>query len=674
MSDPHTYPTRAAAMEAADDEPLSPVAGDTIGDVIARRYSRRDIMKGALGVTAATALFGPAALAASKAEAASVGDRFSFDEVAAGANEYHHVAEGYDAKVLLSWGDPVCADVQDKPFDPRTLTAEEQEYRFGYNNDYIAYFPIDGSSEHGLLCINHEYTNEELMFPGLGRDQSDSNFRETTKEIANIEMAAVGVTVVEVRKVNDKWEVVHGDRNRRITLNTEMTIDGDAAGTARMKTREDSTGKRVFGTFSNCAGGKTPWGTYLTAEENIHGGFWTEELDANFKPDVDHDGKYKASYKRYRIPTRWQSWGKYHKRFNFDEEENEPNRFGWIVEIDPEERESVPVKHTALGRFFHEGAETTLSNDGRAVVFSGDDAQNEYVYRFVSRDHYIKGNKAHNATLLEHGTLSVAQFSSEGTGKWIPLKYGEGKLAKACSAGKFENQADVLIDARLAADEVGATKMDRPEDVQPNEETRRVYVMLTNNTKRNAGTVDAANPRPNNKFGHIIEMIPDGGDFGADTFTWNILVRCGDPTKMELGAYWNAATTEDSWFVSPDNATVDPEGRLWIATDQGKYWQQTGRADGLFALETEGIRRGTPRMFFRVPMGAELCGPCFTPDGKTLFLSVQHPGADGVDGYANFKGPSVFENPATRWPDFDPKMPPRPSVMVITHPDGKEIG
>jgi hypothetical protein len=176
-----------------------------------------------------------------------------------------------------------------------------------------------------------------------------------------------------------------------------------------------------------------------------------------------------------------------------------------------------------------------------------------------------------------------------------------------------------------------------------------------------------------------IEMIPDGGDFASDTFTWDILVRCGDPTKTELGAYWNAATTKDSWFVCPDNATVDPEGRLWIATDQGKYWQQTMRADGLFALETEDIRRGTPRMFFRVPLGAELCGSCFTPDGKTLFLSVQHSGADGVDGYADFEGPSTFKNPATRWPDPDNTneekcMPPRPSVMVITKQGGGKIG
>ena len=333
------------------------------------------------------------------------------------------------------------------------------------------------------------------------------------------------------------------------------------------------------------------------------------------------------------------------------------------------------MKHTALGRFFHEGAECVLNEkDNRVVVFSGDDAVNEYVYRFVSKDRFVDGDTAHNRTILSEGTLSVAKFFDNGTGAWIPLVYGEGKLSKVCAEGKFQSQADIVIDARLAADEVGATAMDRPEDVQPNKKTGRVYVMLTNNVQRSGATVDNANPRANNRFGHIIEMIPDGGDFAAETFAWDILVRCGDPDITELGAYWNAATTKNSWFVSPDNATIDPEGRLWIATDQGRHWQQTGRADGLFALETDGIRRGTPRMFFRVPLGGEMAGPCFTPDGQALFISVQHPGADGVEGYAGIAGPSTFECPATRWPDFQDDMPPRPTVMVITKGTGDPIG
>jgi len=672
MTGRRNFPTRATAMEASDDEPLGPPKGDTIGDVIARRYNRRDILQGALGVTAATALFGPAALAATKVE--DTGSRFTFDEVAAGANETHHVAKGYDAEIFLRWGDPLFPD--SPPFDPHDQSADAQRRQFGYNNDYIAYFPIDGSSAHGLLCVNHEYTNEELMFPELDKEQFRWNFEDMTRALVDVEMAAHGITIVEVKKVNGAWQVVRDSRyNRRITANTEMTADGPAAGSARFKTKQDDTGKQIFGTVNNCAGGMTPWNTYLTAEENFHGYFWTKHVDANYQPNGTFGGSQRASYRQYRVPGRWTAWGKYYERFDVDIEENEPNRFGWIVEIDPFDPTSTPVKHTALGRFFHEGAETVLSKDDRAVVFSGDDAVFQYVYRFVSDGTYVKGNNENNRKLLSKGTLSVAEFSDDGTGKWLPLRLGEGDITEDCSDGAIKDDADVVIDARIAAGLAGATSMDRPEDVQPNEANGRIYVMLTNNTSRKAGNTNVANPRPDNAFGHIIEIAPKNGDFGADTFTWDILVRCGDPAKIELGAYWNAATSKNSWFVCPDNAEVDDQGRLWIATDQGRHWQKkTERADGLYALETEGVRRGTPRMFFRVPVGAEMAGPRFTPDGQTLFLSVQHPGADGVSGYSEYYGPSTFKNPATRWPDFKDGMPPRPSVVVVTKKGGGKIG
>jgi secreted PhoX family phosphatase len=225
----------------------------------------------------------------------------------------------------------------------------------------------------------------------------------------------------------------------------------------------------------------------------------------------------------------------------------------------------------------------------------------------------------------------------------------------------------------LAADALGATPMDRPEDVQPNAKSGKIYVMLTNNYKRRAGKVNAANPRSRNLFGHVIEMSPPDQDHAADTFRWDILLKAGNPDVGFIGAQWHPQTSESGWFASPDNCTIDADGRLWIATDQGKHWGLTGKADGLYAVETDGDLRGLSRLFFRVPVGAEMCGPCFTPDNETLFLSVQHPGADGAKTFKSFGGVSTYDTPVTRWPDFKPDMPPRPSIVAVRRSDGKRI-
>ena len=671
MSKTDSYRNRAAACEADDDIPRSPETGEVIGDVILRRYSRRGVMRGTLGVTAAAALFGPAAFSARKAAAEPASGRFAFPGLSAGIDKTHHVAEGYSAKPLLRWGDPLVADLHD--FNPQVQSPADQLKRFGYNNDYIAYFPIEGSSRHGLLCINHEYTNEELMFPALKKRQDTSGFEDMTADMVDIEMAAHGVTVVEIRRDGDDWEAVRASPyNRRISpASTTMRVDGPALGNARLKTSGDPSGKAIQGTLNNCAGGKTPWGTYLAAEENFHGYFWTNRCEPGGARPTGLGGEQAQSYKRYGVPGLWQAWGKFIDRFNVDSEPNEPNRFGWIVEIDPFDPESEPVKHTALGRFCHEGAECVVNKDGRVVVYCGDDGRGEYVYRFVSDGHYDPDDRAANKTLLSHGLLSVARFDKDGRVHWLPLEFGQPWLTQDFG---FQSQADVVIDARLAADLLGATRMDRPEDVQPNPVTGKVYVILTNNTKRKETDIDAANPRPDNAFGHIIEMTPPDGDHAAETFAWDMLVKCGDPSIADVGAMWNPATSQDGWFACPDNAAVDSEGRLWIATDQGDSWPRTGRADGLFALETEGPSRGTPKMFFRVPIGAEMCGPCFTPDGETLFVAVQHPGADGAEALIGFGRESTFNDPVTRWPDFADDMPPRPSVMVITKNGGGKIG
>lgn len=354
---------KAEAYEAFDDIPTNPRLERTIGDVINARYGRRDLLKGMLGVSATTALFGTSALTApTEAAAGSHGaGRYNFEELTWGNDETHHIADGYDADVLLRWGDPITADAPE--FDVMNQTAEAQLKQFGYNNDYVGFTPLNAEGTRGLLCVNHEYTNEEVMFPGLGR-QDKAGFEGMTKELIDIEMAAHGGTVVEIAKGADgKWAVVRdGKMNRRITpLNTEMTIDGPAAGHDRMKTNADPSGMSVIGTLNNCAGGMTPWGTYLMAEENFHGYFWTDTVDGDGKPDISAQPEAK-NMKRYGVPGRWYAWGKFYDRFNIDKEPNEPNRFGWVVEVDPRNPDAKPVKHTALGRFRHEGAETTVSS------------------------------------------------------------------------------------------------------------------------------------------------------------------------------------------------------------------------------------------------------------------------------------------------------------------------
>jgi secreted PhoX family phosphatase len=659
----------AEAFEAFDDIPLSPPRVDTIGAIIARRYSRRDVLKGSLGVTAATALFGPAALATGPQPAD--GMPFAFVEVAAGVDETHHVAEGYDADILIRWGDALFANMT--PFDPANLTGADQARRFGYNCDYIAFFPLDRRNTRGLLCINHEYANPEVMFAGIGGRPDRSDFVKITQAHVDIEMAAHGVSVVEVALTNGKWRPVVGGRyNRRITAHTEMTIDGAAAGHPLMQTKADPTGRKLWGTLNNCAGGRTPWGTYLTGEENCHGYFWTDRrADNGRRLTRGLGGVLQKSYERYGIPSNWYSWGRFHERFNVDVEANECHRFNWVVEIDPFDPRSRPVKHSALGRCRHEGAEMVVNNDGRVVVYSGDDSPFEYIYRFVSKGTYRPGHRAHNMRLLSEGTLSVARFDADGTMQWLPLVFGEGPLTPA---NGFNSQADVLIYARTAADVLKATPMDRPEDVQPHPTNGKVYALLTNNERRRPEQLDKANPRAANEFGHIVEMTAPGGDHGAQTFAWDILIKCGDPRVAEVGALWSPATGADGWFACPDNCTFDAQGRLWVSTDQGNLWaKKTSRADGFYAVGTDGASRALPKLFFRCPVGAEMCGTCFTPDDRTLFLAVQHPATDGVRDWQSFGRESTFEDPATRWPDFKPGMPPRPSVVAVRKKGGGRI-
>ncbi len=653
---------KTSQLEEGDGPGLNPTANRTMGEIIAARFSRRGFLQGSMAATAISATVSPMALMSTgRAEAQAAASAFDFLEIEAGVDDTHHVADGYYADILLRWGDPVFADAPE--FDPTNQNEAAQERQFGYNNDYVGYIPIDGSSEHGLLVVNHEYTNEHLMFPGIvtvnPNDQSDIAIAPADENRVNVEMVAHGGTVIEIRKDGERWTpVLDGAQNRRITAKTPMELTGPAAGHARLQTSADPSGRQVLGTINNCAGGVTPWGTYIMAEENFHG-YFLGELPA------DHPEA--ANYERYGVPGNSYEWGHFHDRFDLSQEPKEPNRFGWVVEVDVNDPTSTPKKRTALGRFKHEGAESIVASNGQVVFYLGDDERFDYVYKFVTAGTYDPDDRAANMDLLDDGTLYVARFDEEGGVEWMPLTHGEGPLT---SENGFESQADVLIETRRAADLLGATPMDRPEDIEPNGTNGRVYVMLTNNTRRE--DANAANPRVDNAFGHIVEIAEDGGDFAATRGTWEILVQCGDPKIAEVGATFSTATSDDGWFGMPDNCAVDSAGRLWISTD-GNSPAGTGRADGLWAMDTEGEARGTSKLFFRVPIGAEMCGPMPTPDLTTFFVAVQHPG-DGGEDWDGFGRPSYYEDLSTRWPDFDETMPVRPSVLAITRQGGGRIG
>ena len=452
-----------------------------------------------------------------------------------------------------------------------------------------------------------------------------------------------------------KWSIVaDSPLNRRITANTEMLISGPAAGHALMKTSADPTGTKVLGTSYNCSGGVTPWGTVLTCEEgvsDIFGGDPKATPIADILERYGFDGS--DIYGRAR----------FHDRFDLDKEPNEANRFDWVVEIDPYDPASKPVKRTALGRMSHEASTVVLNKDGRVVVYMGDDDYFEYMYRFVSARPTTRPTRP-PARICSTTACSRSRASTPTARMtWLPLVHGQGKLT---AENGFADQAEVLLKTRLAADALGATPMDRPEDIETNPVTGRVYAVMTKNKKRDQAKLNPANTRPENMWGHIVELIPPGGrgadaDHTADKYDWDLFVLCGNPKDAAEGATFHPDTSENGWFVCPDNITFDPAGRLWVATDGANDFDLP---DGVYGVDTEGPARGLPKLLFTCPHGAEATGPCFTPDGTTLFLSVQHPAEDA----------ETLDKVETLWPDFKDGQPPRPSVVAIRRKDGQPVG
>ena len=627
-------------FEEQDGIAVNPSTEPDIGAVI----SRRTMLKG-MAAGSAYGLFGCATATVGGGEGSAAP---TFTEVPRSTGEGIQVPAGYNAQVLLRQGDPIRPGAPE--YNPATQTGEQQEQQFGTDPDFISFMPLpygSNSSTRGLLGVNHENHRAPICFPGSPKQLS--------RQQVEVQMAAQGFSITEVAKEGNQWRVVKDSRyNRRISANAPMRISGPAAGHERMRTNADPTGTRSFGTFNNCAGGTTPWGTMLTAEENVQNYF---SGDASKGPEA-------AARKRYAISGkgRYADWGRYVDRFNLDKEPNEHNRFGWIVEIDPYDPNHTSVKRTALGRCAHECATHAISHDGRIAIYSGDDSRMEFVYKFVTEGRYDPKNREANRDLLDRGTLYAARFEANGKMRWLPLVHGQGPLT---AANGFNSQADVVIEARRAGTLLGATPMDRPEDVQPHPTTGNIYVVMTYNERRTAGQVDAANPRAENRWGHIVEIMPPRvngkPDHAATECDWGFFIVAGDPSKPEQRARYANPPSANGWVCAPDNVAFDPKGRIWISTDGQE--DAGGFNDSLYAATTSGPTRGATRCFFTGPEGAEICGPEFTPDGKTLFLSIQHPGEG-----------STYDKPSTRWPDFRPDLPPRGSVLAITKNDGGEIG
>lgn len=559
------------------------------------------------------------------------------------------VPEGFTWAPLIRWGDPLFSTTP--TFDLAAQSPQAQAGQFGYNSDYLDIVP-DPSGKTGVLVNNHEYVNPGIMFP-------PTTDRAELRRRGDVYKAAQGMSVVDIRRrrVGDPWTyVVDGRRNRRITVETVFELTGPAAGSDLVKTAADPEGRWVHGTLGNCAGGTTPWGTILSGEENFNGYFaWAG--------DTTEQRRYSASS----TTTTSTGWESYDPRFNAHDPAfvNEPNRFGYIVEIDPQNPTSTPRKHTAMGRFKHEGANVHVASDGRVVAYMGDDERNDYLYKFVSKNR-ISGSRKKNLSLLSEGDLYVAKFAGnspateitgsgalpadgafDGTGTWIALT----RNGRSAVPGFTTEQ--VLVYTRLAADAVGATKMDRPEDVQPSPTSGKVYVALTNNSSRTA--VDEANPVTGNRYGHVLELTETKGHSGT-SFGWSVLLLCGDPGTFD-NAYFAGFPKESVSPIScPDNLAFDSAGDLWISTDGAP--STIGLADGLFKVPLTGPERGHVQQFLAVPRDAETCGPVIHDKEGLVFVAVQHPGEDGT-----------FDAPNSLFPDYGSDAPgdvpnaPRPAVV-----------
>ena len=573
---------------------------------------------------------------------------------------------GYRWQVVNAWGDPVERGAPAFAADA-SQTAAQQAIQAGMGHDGMEFFPLPRGAEaatRGLLAINFEYTDDGLLHPG--------GMEPWTAEKVRKSQAAHGIGVIEIVFGAGTWrQVPDSPYARRITASTPIAVAGPAAGHPWLRTEADPGGRTVRGTFNDCAGGRTPWGTYLACEENFAPYF------------VNDSGAIPPLQDRMGIPASAASWGfRWHEhdpRFDAARHPNEPNRFGWVVELDPYAPEKPAVKRTALGRMAHEGATVVLARDGRVVVYMGDDdhrSKFEHLYKFVSRDRYRPGSSPEG--LLDHGTLHAARFEADGGGQWLELTHGQNGLD--ATAG-FAGPAEILVDARTAADHAGATYLDRPEWVAVHPWRAEAYCSLTNNTARGTGKplgrkeplgADGPNPRAPNPMGHILRWSEEGSDAGARRFRWDVFVQAGDPGLPDPGKRGNARGGVA--FACPDGLRFDSRGVLWIATDSSA--QNMASADwtglGNNQLLAADPATGELRRFLTAPVGAEVTGLVFAPDLRTLFVNIQHPGEPPRPHPA--RNDPARPQAVSSWPDGPGGGRPRSATIAIRRSDGGVIG
>jgi uncharacterized protein len=716
-----------------NDLTINPSGNLSIHDVIANvDAGRRRFIKGSAGATALAAAGGLTLSGiVSTVQAAPVPAGLGFPGIGfegipaaiVPLPDAVRVPVGYTVRSFVSWGDPIA--IGGVPFAPdASNTAAEQARQFGANTDGMYFFPFTGNGgvatpDRGLLVVNNEYTHEEILYTDGQTGASGYSIAKARKS-----QAAHGVSVMEARRINGNWTVVKSSPyGRRFTSNSPMRISGPAAGHALLQAREFTVtdsgsvptgrmtdGRTALGTINNCANGMTPWGTYLTCEENFNGNFGSSAA-----LPTAASGEIGKLLNRYGFSTAGfgYQWHTVDPRFDLATNPNESNLFGWVVEIDPFDPKSVPVKRTALGRIKHESAQYVVDAAGKLAVYMGDDERNEYIYKFVSSGTYNPNNRAANRELLDAGVLYVARFDSGLTGRWIPLLPGTVGVNGVAlrdnpnftGASDAEVLAKILIKTRMAADAVGATMMDRPEWTGARPRIGgfnkiEVYCTLTNNNRRGSSAtpssnaidgsttaasarpaVDAANPRADNIYGHIIRWQEDGDSVLAVTFTWDLFLQAGDTATAKTPAERytgnivdNPAGSAD--FGAPDGLWFDHFGRLWVQTDQAGNAQGDWVNIGANCMVCADPNTREARRFLTAPPHAEVTGIAMTPDGRTLFVGIQHPGED-----APASNPQQYSSwPASQWTtqaDGVTPLPfgrPRSSVVVITKDDGGIIG
>ena len=620
------------------DELINPPPAVTdFDDVVETALSRRGFLGGVMAFGAGTFVLSTTAMTNPALADGHSADRFGFQGIPADTSDTITLPDGFAWESVVHWGDPVLPGAP--AFDEATLgSAQSQAQAFGDNNDGMSIFTRDGRT---VLVVNNEYTNRDIIW-GNRADLKPASDDDIEKG-----MMAHGLTVVEVRQVNGAWMVIQDSPlNRRVTPRSEMILDGAAAGHALLKTAADPTGTHSLGTWNNCGNGETPWGTYLACEENFNGYFSA----------ADESHEVSPALKRYGVSAQdWgYGWAKVDARFDVAQNPNEPNRAGYVVELDPWNPNATPIKRTSLGRFKHENADVVVAADGTVVVYMGDDERGEYLYKFVADQKYAA--LGDNMDILSSGTLYVAKFDADLTGEWLELSEATTGMSKG----------EIAVHTRMAASAVGGTTMDRPEWVASNPVKVESYVALTNNKNRgvkpNAGgddtSVNAANPRENNVYGQILRWEPDGEDHAAATFTWNLFALAGNPEVH--GGTPNAGSDNihaGNMFNSPDGLSFDQNGMLWIQTD-GKYSNEGDFAGmGNNQMLVGDTATGEIRRFMVGPNEAEITGLAWSPDRRTVFVGIQHPGEDGNSHFPG-GGTSV----------------PRSGVIAVSRVDGGLIG